>query len=89
MKLVNYMEITAAQTLGEMLAEPEYANLSLTDKARLDILAVALNRLPTRYVVTEKGRAFARTDELRHQFMADLVVELAKAIAQVVANPRD
>ena len=88
MRLVNYMQDAVGQALEGLLLEPAYRDLHLTEKARLDILAIALNHLPSRYVVTDKGHVFARTNELRHQFKTDSVVELTKAIKHVISHPR-
>jgi len=88
MPLVNFMEAAVALTLEELLSESRYKNLHLTEKVKLDILAYTLNRLPCRYVVTDKGHLYARTDELRQQFKTDIVVELSKAIEYITAHPR-
>jgi competence protein ComFB len=88
MNLINFMEEAARRSLGEMLAEPAYLDFEPTPKEKLDVLAIALNRLPPRYVVTEQGYLFTRADELRQQFKTDLLVELARAIDQVRKNPR-
>ena len=88
MNLINFMEETARRSLGEILAEPAYRDFKPTPKEKLDVLAIALNRLPPRYIVTERGHLFSRVDELRQQFKTDLLVELARAIDQVRKNPR-
>jgi competence protein ComFB len=88
MNLINYMEEAAQRTLTEILAEEPYRELDLNDKSKLDILAYALNRLPPRYVVTDKGHLYTRVDELKQQFTTDLIVELTKAIKFVQSNPR-
>jgi competence protein ComFB len=88
MNLVNYMEEAACAILGELLQDPACASLRGNEKAKLDILAYALNRLPPRYFVTEKGQLFTRIQELRQQFKTDILVELTKGIQQVLNNPR-
>jgi len=88
MKLINYMEEAAQKTLNEILEGAAYQGIHLTDKQRLDILAYALNRLPPRYVVTDKGLLYTRVDELKQQFTTDLIVELTKAIKFIQLNPR-
>ena len=88
MNFHNYMEEAATQVLDGLLTERQYQDLKLTEKSKLDVLAYALNHLPPRYVVTEKGHLYSRTDELRQQFQTDIIVELSKAIQQVVKNPR-
>ncbi len=88
MQLLNFMEEAVKHALEELLTESSYQSLKLDEKAKLDVMAFALNHLPPRYVVTEKGRLYTRVDELKQQFKTDIVVELSKAIQQVKANPR-
>ncbi|MGH7738969.1 MAG: late competence development ComFB family protein [bacterium] len=88
MKLLNFMEEAAQRSLDELLAAPAYESLKLSETQKLDVLAYALNRLPPRYVVTDKGHLYTRVDELKQQFKTDLIVELTKAIKFIGANPR-
>lgn len=88
MQLVNFMEGAVQRVLEELLQDPAYRSVQLTEKAKLDVLAYALNHLPAKYVVTEKGHLFTRTEELKQQFHTDIVVELSKAVRHVQANPR-
>ena len=88
MDLVNFMEEAVKRTLEDLLQEPRYRSLALREKTKMDILAYALNHLPPRYSVTEKGRLFTRVNELKQQFTTDIVVELSRAIEHVSANPR-
>ena len=88
MDLFNYMEEVVKRSLEELLDEPAYKNIGLDEKAKLDVMAYCLNRLPPRYIVTEKGHLYSRLNELKQQFKTDIVVELSKAIEHVKANPR-
>ncbi len=88
MNLVNFMEEAARRSLEEILVEPAFKDINLSEKERLDILAIVLNRLPPKYHVTERGYLFTRLEELRQQFKTDLLVELARAIDHVRQNPR-
>lgn len=88
MELVNFMEEAVKRALEDILQEPRYRALSLDEKTRLDIIAYALNHLPPRYSVTEKGRLYTRVNELKQQFTTDILVELSKAIEHIKANPR-
>ena len=88
MQLINFMEEAVKHSLEELLKEPVYLSLRVDEKAKLDIIAYALNHLPPRYVVTEKGHLYTRVNELKQQFKTDIVVELSKAISHVKANPR-
>ena len=88
MQLANFMEEIVEKTLVELLQDQAYRSLNLDEKAKLDILAYALNQLPPRYAVTEKGLLYTRLNELKQQFTTDIIVELTKAIKLVQANPR-
>lgn len=88
MGLVNYMEEAACTVLGELLQDPAYEKIRADEKAKMDVLAYALNRLPPKYFVTEKGQIYTRVQELRQQFKTDILVELTKAIQKIMENPR-
>lgn len=88
MQLVNFMEDAVKRALEEMLEAPAYRSHPLDEKARLDVLAYALNHLPPKYVVTEKGHLYTRVNELKQQFKTDILVELTKAVRHIQANPR-
>ncbi len=88
MDLINYMEEAVKKSLAELLEEPAYQGFHPSEKDRLDILAFALNHLPARYIVTEKGYVFTKLEELKEQFKTDILVELAKAVQQVRNHPR-
>ncbi len=87
MKLKNYMEEATSNALDELFEknQPESCKCS---RCRMDTLAYALNHLPAKYVVTDKGHTYTRVAEMQQQFSADLVVALTKAIKHVYANPR-
>lgn len=84
-KLKNYMELVAAQKLEEVL---KYMNICKCDKCKLDIMAIALNDLPPRYVVTEVGELYTKVSELASQFEVDTETALVKAAMFVGKNPK-
>lgn len=86
-KLVNYMEEAVQSILDEMLKEEAYVHVADNERMRLDVMAYALNRLPPKYVATQRGHIYTRVQELRQQFRTDIVVELTKALQLVLANP--
>jgi competence protein ComFB len=51
-------------------------------------MALVLNKLPSKYVVTLKGRVYTKLSELELQRKADIVKELTKAIEIVKNNPQ-
>ena len=58
------------------------------DNCTHDILAIALNALPSKYVVTQKGEFYTKVSTLMHQFDVDIISALTKASVIVSRNPR-
>ena len=63
-------------------------NVCTCDKCLLDIAAIALNDLPPKYIVTEKGELYSKIDTLRQQFEVDVIAAITKAAVLVKRNPR-
>lgn len=53
-----------------------------------DILAMALNQLPTRYVATDKGEAYVKAQYFNPQLQSDVLRELEFAAENVGLRPR-
>jgi len=70
----------------EIVLEKE--DICKCEKCRLDVMALALNRLPPKYVVTQKGHIYAQLEELELQFKVDVIKEIVKAIEVVRKNPQ-
>jgi competence protein ComFB len=51
----------------------------------MDMMAIALNHLPPRYIVTERGGLYSKLKELEFQFEVDVQTEIVKA-ALIVGN---
>jgi len=86
LNLHNYMEDVVGFFLDDMLDRME--GVCRCAKCRLDILAIALNKLPSKYVVTEKGRVYAKLSELEEQFKVDVFKDITKAIGIVKKRPQ-
>lgn len=56
-------------------------------KCKKDVAAIALNNLPSKYIVTDKGDMYTRLKEMESQYIADVVREVTKAITIVNNNP--
>lgn len=82
----NYMEIIIDEKMPKILKN--YTNICKCDKCIQDIKAIALNNLKPKYVVTEKGLVYTRTNELALQFEIDVTREIIKAIEIVSKNPK-
>jgi competence protein ComFB len=86
MQVFNYMEDIVTEVLASLLSDRQ--DICKCEKCQLDIAAWALNRLPPKYVVSDKGRLFTKLQEVQVQFKADVVRELTHAIAQISKNPQ-
>lgn len=86
MELTNYMEGIVRGYLDEAVAkDSDFCGCS---RCRLDVVALALNSLQPKYVVTTRGFAYAHMGELQAQFRADTIVAVTRAMKIVKANPR-
>lgn len=86
MELQNYTEIMIDHLMESVLKN--YDDICKCDKCLLDIKAIALNSLPPRYVVSEKGELYKKVEELDTQIQVDVIRAITKAIEQVRNNKR-
>jgi competence protein ComFB len=86
-ELNNLMEKIVEQRLEELLAKDQ-SGLCRCSQCRLDVTALALNSLPPRYVVTDRGAAYAKANNLEIQLYVDVVAAVTKALQMVRQNPR-
>lgn len=84
-QIKNYMEEIVFSLLKDVL---EDVNVCNCDKCVLDIAAIALNELPSKYIVSEKGELYSKIDSLRQQFEVDVISAITKAAVLVKRNPR-
>jgi competence protein ComFB len=85
MELVNYMETLVWQYLPNQLAN--HPDACACKRCQYDIAALALNCLPPRYVVTDKGQTLTKVKSLDQQFYVDIVAALTNAITLVKSRP--
>ena len=72
----------------EDLFSMEEMDICKCDKCKADVIALALNNLPPKYVVTEKGRIFTELEAYTFQFRADVLKAVVEAMEIVRKNPR-
>lgn len=87
MQVHNMMESLVSDCLKDLLHRNQEIAAQLDDAKRSDILAIALNRLPAKYVSTASGEMFAKT-QLRAQHETDVYRELSLTIDKVLRAPR-
>ena len=84
-QIKNYMEEIVFSVIKEVL---EDINVCTCDKCILDIAAIALNDLPSRYIVSEKGELYSKINSLKQQFEVDVISAITKAAVLVKRSPR-
>lgn len=84
-QIKNYMEEAVFSVMKEVLDD---INVCTCDKCILDIAAIALNDLPPKYIVSEKGELYSKINTLKQQFDVDIIAAVTKAAVIVKKNPR-
>lgn len=83
-KLFNALETIVEQTLQTQL---HALHLSCTCKrCQMDLMALALNQLPAKYVVKDVGVPFIKAQYMNDQYQANVLKALAEAAAIVSNN---
>ncbi len=81
----NCMEEIVFNFMDEVLGD---IDLCKCEKCRLDTAAIALNHLPPKYVVTEKGEIYSKVNILMQQFEVDVISAITRAAEIVKKNPK-
>jgi competence protein ComFB len=79
------MEDCVADMLDSVLKD---INTCSCKKCKYDITAIALNSLPSKYVVTKRGHLYTKLEALQNQFDVDIIAAITKAAVIVSRNPR-
>lgn len=85
MEMKNYMEDLVWEQLDSVIAR--HRHLCHCERCRYDIAALALNFLPSRYVVTDKGMTYTKIKALEQQFNIDIVTAISHAAVIVGKQP--
>lgn len=85
MEVKNFMEVYVWNMMDRVLEKQQVCKC---DICRHDIAALALNDLPPRYVVTERGEAYTKAKSLEQQFMIDVIAKITHAALVVAQHPR-
>ncbi|WP_129409478.1 late competence development ComFB family protein [Marinitoga lauensis] len=84
--IFNVMEHLVEDITNEMFSMPN-VDMCVCDRCRADVIALALNHLHPKYVVTEKGRIFSELETYTFQMRAEVLTEVLKAMEKVKERP--
>lgn len=79
------MEEFVYDTMDDVLKDVKVCKCEQCHK---DIAAIALNQLPPKYIVSEKGELYSKISALRQQFEVDVITAVTMAAVLVKRNPR-
>ena len=85
LELRNYTEEAVRLYVDRWIGETDICNC---DACKLDVVALMLNNLPSKYVVTDKGALYAKLEDFDPQYKVDYMREMTKAAALVKEKPR-
>ena len=84
MALINMMEGFVSDKLNDMLKNETCCKC---ERCVEDMKAIALNKLPARYVSTHNGELFSKLDSTIRQNSMDIMVAVSHAIECVSSRP--
>ncbi|MCL2189102.1 MAG: late competence development ComFB family protein [Defluviitaleaceae bacterium] len=82
--LRNYMEDAVSEKLPILVKQ---MGLCDCERCKYDMMAYVLNKLPPKYVVTNKGSLFAKLDVIQSQLDVTILAYLTQAAEIVKKNP--
>ena len=83
-KVVNVVEIIANEKIADMMLRMDMCTCSNCTR---DVLALALNLLPTKYVTSDAGKQYIQLESYKKQFETDVEIALMKACLVVKSSP--
>ena len=84
LNLRNYTEILVETALRKMWNETD--NICKCTRCYYDTMALALNHLPSKYVVTQSGEVYAKINNFINQTQVDVMYAVMKASMKVNEN---
>lgn len=83
-RVINVVEIIARDNVPGMMDRMDMCTCS---KCTCDVLAIALNALPTKYVTTDAGKQYIQLQTYKTQFETDVEIALMRACLTVKESP--
>lgn len=84
-ELKNYMEILVDQMFD---TATQNMDICKCERCRLDIMAIALNALTPRYIVSDESYIYVKLSMLQQQFSTDIVSAITQGTMIVSGNER-
>lgn len=84
-KIKNYMEDVVRKSANSIVKSMDICKC---EKCMADIIAISLNDLPPKYIVTEIGELYTKVNELEQQFAINVQTAVTKAAMIVGKNPK-
>lgn len=81
----NIMELVVKNQVEDMIVRSDQCHC---EKCKMDIMALVLNKVPPKYVVTNKGALITRVQSYSRQGAADLMATIASAMETVKNFPQ-
>ncbi|GAA0216781.1 late competence development ComFB family protein [Selenomonas dianae] len=81
----NYMEDAVAHMMQRLA--PQYPDICMCERCRTDMMMIALNNLPPRYVSTHKGDVLKRAEGMEIQYEVEVLTETMRAMQIVGGQP--
>lgn len=82
--VINVVEIIAKENVADLMDRMEMCTCS---KCICDVLAIALNSLPTKYVTSDAGKQYIQLETYKKQFETDVEIALMRACLTVKESP--
>lgn len=83
--LKNFTEEIVFDLVDDVLENMDICNC---EKCKMDIIAMALNELPQKYVVSKKGELYSKVNSFKSQIEIDVVTAITRAAMIVKGKPQ-
>lgn len=80
------MEVMVVEALDQWIKRGETCCQCV--RCQMDMMALALNHLPPKYVVSQEGELYTQLAGLRIQSKTDVMHQVLEAIKKIRENPR-
>ena len=86
MQLRNYTEESVKVYLDKWYKDTDICQC---ENCKLDVMAIMLNELKPKYVVTDTGALYAQLDDFNFQHKTDFMTAMTQAVKIVKSHPKE